>query len=111
MHKQKICITTPEFPPRQWGGLARTVERVARHARDIGFDVHVACFSVDPQNPILLDENRETLQQNGIIVHFLTVAKEQMTDLEREIWDCPHTLTLQMMYQSLEMLHQTENFD
>ncbi|MGO9122439.1 MAG: glycosyltransferase [Desulfomonilaceae bacterium] len=111
MHKQKICITTPEFPPHQWGGLARTVERVACHARDIGFDVHVACFSIDPQNPILLDENRETLQQNGIIVHFLTVAKEQMTDIVLEIWDCPHTLTLQMMYQSLELLHQTEKFD
>ena len=34
-----------------------------------------------------------------------------MTDHEREIWDCPHTLTLQMMYQSLEMLHQDEKFD
>jgi glycosyltransferase involved in cell wall biosynthesis len=111
MHKQKICITTPEFPPHQWGGLARTVERVAQHARNIGFDVHVACFSIDPENQILLDENRETVQQDGIVVHRLTVAKEQMSDLEREIWDCPHTLTLQMVYQSLEMLHQAENFD
>jgi L-malate glycosyltransferase len=110
MHKQKICITTPEFPPRQWGGLARTVERVACHARDIGFDVHVACFSIDPENQILLDENRETRLQDGIVVHRLTLAKEQMTDFEREIWDCPHTLTLQMMYQSLELLHQTEKF-
>ncbi len=111
MHKQKICITTPEFPPHQWGGLARTVERVAQHARNIGFDVHVACFSIDPENQILLDENRETVQQDGIVVHRLTVAKEQMSHLDREIWDCPHTLTLQMVYQSLEMLHHAENFD
>ena len=111
MHKQKICITTPEFPPHQWGGLARTVERVAFHAKNIGFDVHVACFNIARQNPILLDENRGTRHQKGITVHLLTVAKEPLTDIDREIWDCPHTLTLQMMYQSLEMLHRAEKFD
>jgi L-malate glycosyltransferase len=111
MNKPKICITTPEFPPRQWGGLARTVERVARHARNMGLEVHVACFTIDPEGVVLLDENRKTEEVQGILVHHLTVGKEQMTDPEREIWDCPHTLTLQMMYQSLEMLHQDENFD
>ena len=34
-----------------------------------------------------------------------------MTDPEREIWDCPHTLTLQMMYQSLDMLYKDQEFD
>ncbi len=34
-----------------------------------------------------------------------------MADRDREIWDCPHTLTLQMMYQSLEMLDRDEDFD
>jgi glycosyltransferase involved in cell wall biosynthesis len=34
-----------------------------------------------------------------------------MADSGREIWDCPHTLTIQMMYQSLEMLHQEKRFD
>ncbi len=24
---KKICIATPEYPPEQWGGLARTVQR------------------------------------------------------------------------------------
>ncbi len=43
---KKICIVSPEFPPRQWGGLARTVGKVAIHARDMGLQVHVAHFSV-----------------------------------------------------------------
>lgn len=111
MNKPKLCITTPEFRPQQWGGLARTVERVARHARTVGLEVHVACFIIDPEGVVLLDENRVTEEAQGIVVHRLTVGKERMTDPDREIWDCPHTLTLQMMYQSLEMLHQDEKFD
>jgi glycosyltransferase involved in cell wall biosynthesis len=87
------------------------VERVARHARNMGLEVHVACFTVDPEGVVLLDENRVTEEIKGIFVRHLTVGKEKMTEPEREMWDCPHTLTLQMMYQSLEMLHQEENFD
>jgi L-malate glycosyltransferase len=111
MNKQKLCITTPEFPPQQWGGLARTVERVAGHARNMGLEAHVACFTIDPEGVVLLDENRKTEEVDGIFVHHLTVGKERMADVEREIWDCPHTLTLQMMYQSLEIIHQEEKFD
>ena len=111
MNKPKLCITTPEFPPQQWGGLARTVERVARHAGNMGIEVHVACLTIDPEGVVVLDENRTTEEMGGLLVHHLTVGKEEMTDPEREIWDCPHTLTLQMMYQSLEMLHKDEKFD
>jgi len=109
--RPKICIATPEFPPQQWGGLARTVERVSRHARDMGLEVHVACFTIDPEGLVLLDENRQTQELDGISVHRLKVGKERMTDSGREIWDCPHTLTIQMMYQSLEMLHRDKGFD
>ncbi|MBI4965924.1 MAG: glycosyltransferase [Desulfomonile tiedjei] len=108
---KKICIATPEFPPEQWGGLARTVERVARHAADMGLDVHVAHLVVDSTGPVLLDENRETRTVGGITVHRIRVGKETMTDSPRELWDCPHNMTLQMMYQSLEMLHRDEGFD
>ena len=44
--RKKVCITTPEFPPAQWGGLARTVERVATHVADMGLEVHVAHLEV-----------------------------------------------------------------
>ena len=108
---QKICIATPEFPPEQWGGLARTVERVARHAAAMGLDVHIAHLVVDPRGPVLLDENRETRTINDITVHRIRVGKETMADSPRELWDCPHNMTLQMMYQSLEMLRQEEQFD
>ena len=109
--RKKICIVTPEYPPHQWGGLARTVERVSRHVRDMGLDVHVANFTIDSDSLILLDENRKTTDIDGIQVHRLTVGREKMPDSDRGIWDCPHTLTVQMMYQSLEMLNRNEQFD
>ncbi len=109
--RKKICIVTPEFPPHQWGGLARTVERVSRHARDMGLDVHVANFTIDADSLVLLDENRRTAEVDGIRIHRLTIGRERMLDRGREIWDCPHTLTVQMMYQSLEMLNRVEQFD
>lgn len=109
--RKKICIVTPEYPPHQWGGLARTVERVSWYVRDMGLDVHVAHFTIDSDSLILLDENRKTVGIDGIQVHEMTVGKEKAPDSNRDIWDCPHTLTLQMMYQSLEMLNRDEQFD
>jgi glycosyltransferase involved in cell wall biosynthesis len=109
--RKKICIATPEFPPEQWGGLARTVEKVARHAADMGLDVHVAHLVVDPVGPVLLDENRETRRVDGLTVHRIRVGKEALAESARELWDCPHNLTLQMMYQSMVMLHQDQGFD
>jgi len=109
--KKKVCIATTEFPPEQWGGLARTAGRVAQYVRDMGLEVHVAQFSVDASSPVLLDENRETLSADGIVVHRVRVGKDRSLDFPREIWDCPHNLTIQMMYQSLEMLHHDVEFD
>lgn len=109
--RRKICLVTPEYPPDQWGGLARTVERVSIHARDMGLETHVAQFGVDPVNLVLLDENRVSEEIDGITVHRILVGKQRMNDVSREIWDCPHTHTLRMMYQSLEILHAAEGFD
>jgi L-malate glycosyltransferase len=111
MARTKVCITTPEFPPAQWGGLARTVGRVARHAANMGLEVHVAHLEVAENAFVLLDENRQSRSTEGITVHRLTVGKEKIANPQRSLWDCPHTLTLQMMYQSLEMLHRAEGFD
>jgi L-malate glycosyltransferase len=108
---KRICITTPEYPPEQWGGLARTVGKVAVHARDLGLDVHVAHLVVTPEPLVLLDENRETREIHGITVHRVRLARDRLTGEERDLWECPHTLTLQMMYQSLEMLHSDYAFD
>ncbi|MGB6067547.1 MAG: glycosyltransferase [Desulfomonilaceae bacterium] len=109
--RTKVCIATPEFPPGQWGGLARTVERVAHHAANMGLEVHVAQFETAEQDFVLLDENRQSRRLGGITVHRLAVGRERIIDSQRSLWDCPHTLTLQMMYQSLEMLHRQEAFD
>jgi L-malate glycosyltransferase len=108
---KKICIVTPEFPPEQWGGLARTVDRVAHHGAALGLEVHVAHLVVDRGGPVLLDENRTTQLAGPVKLHRIRVAKEPIIEAERELWDCPHTLTLQMMYQSVEMLHLDEGFD
>lgn len=108
--KPKICVVTPEFPPDQWGGLARTVDRVARYVRDMGIEVHVAHFTVVDQAPVLLDENYQSREVDGLVVHSITVGKERPTGAAPELWDCPHNLTLQMMYQSLDMLHSKHEF-
>ncbi|MBM4327709.1 MAG: glycosyltransferase family 4 protein [Deltaproteobacteria bacterium] len=108
---KRICIVSPEYPPGQWGGLARTVQKVSLHAADMGLDVHVAHFTVAQSPVVLLDENRESELIDRVTVHHLLVGREHVRDSDRELWDCPHTLTLMMMYQSLEMLHQEFRFD
>ncbi len=107
--RTRICITTPEFPPDQWGGLARTAERVARCAEQSGLEVHVAVFQVAEGPVVLLDENRVDSEREGLAIHRITLGRERIPEA-RELWDCPHNLTLQMMYQSLEMLHRDVGF-
>jgi glycosyltransferase involved in cell wall biosynthesis len=107
----KICIVTPEYPPDQWGGLAVTVERVARHICDMGMEVHVAHFTVTDEDLLLLDENRHDDVIDGIIVHRLWAGKEDLSGRPLTMWDCPHTRTFKMMHQSLELLHNAESFD
>jgi len=106
----RLCLTTPEFPPRCFGGLARTAERVAGHARDLGFEVDVVDFRVVDGPQPLLDENRRTLERGGVTVHEILLGRERFPDGDRSLWDCPHALTLQMMYQSLELLHRKRRF-
>lgn len=106
----KICITTPEYPPQQWGGLARTVGKTASHVRAMGLQVHVAQFEIRNYPHVFLDENRTTYESDGITVHRIEVGREKIDAQNWSIWDCPHNLTLQMMYQSLELLHAREKF-
>ncbi len=104
-------MVTLEYPPDQWGGLARTVENVAHHVRDMGLEVHVAYMTVLEDATVLLDENRKDENRAGIHVHRLQVGRESISDRPLTIWDSPHTRTFKMMYQSLELLHNAEQFD
>jgi glycosyltransferase involved in cell wall biosynthesis len=111
MNNKKVCMVTLEYPPDQWGGLARTVENVAHHVRDMGLEVHVAYMTVLEDSTVLLDENRKDENRAGIHVHRLRVGRESISDRPLTIWDSPHTRTFKMMYQSLELLHNAEQFD
>lgn len=108
---KKACIVTLEYPPDQWGGLARTVERVARHISKMGIDVHVAHFLMTEEQEVLFDENREDIHADGAIIHRLKAGMEDLSGRQPAIWDSPFTRTFKMMYQSLELLHIEQNFD
>jgi len=107
----KICIVTPEYPPDNWGGLARTVERVAYHACCLGMNVHVAHFAVLDDSVILLDENRATRMEQGVTVHRIKVTRQRILEGYRGVGDSPHIRAVKMLYQSLEILHEEERFD
>ncbi len=107
----KLLIVTPEFPPEQWGGLARTVSKVAVHSLNMGFETHVACLTVGSDKVVLLDENVKASVFNGIKIFNIMVGKENYHETRRDIWDCLHNLSLQMMFQSLEFLEKKEKYD
>jgi len=107
----KICIVTPEYPPDQWGGLARTVKNVSLHIQNMGIAVHIAHFIFTDESIILLDENREDELVGEIMVHRLSIGKEDFSNRSYTMWDSPYTRTFKMMYQSLELLHNAESFD
>jgi len=107
----KICILTPAFPPESWGGLARTAERVARHACSLGADVHVAAFSVVADPLVLLDENRRTTRRDGITLHRLELGRFEYPQEYLGWGDSPHTRAIKTLYQSLEILHAAERYD
>ncbi len=107
----KLLIVTPEFPPEQWGGLAQTVFRVAVHSLNMGFATHVARLTVEPDKIVLLDENVKVNVFKGVKIFDIIVGKQKYNEARRDIWDCPHNLSLQMMFQSLEVLQKKENYD
>lgn len=108
--RPKVCLATPEFPPEQRGGLARTAARVARHLAGFGLEVHVAHLVVREGPPPLLDRNHATRREGGLVVHRLEVGAEPRDPARRQGWDCEHTLSLRMMFESLARLHQEQGF-
>ena len=106
----RACLTTPEYPPMLWGGLAQAVRRVARFVSEMGWDVHVANLYTEDARPGLLDEIVESTIENGVMVHRIRIGREQ--DLPRNsLWDCPDSLSIRLMYHGLERLHRQYHFD
>lgn len=110
MTRHRICLVTPEYPPEHRGGLARTAARVARHVAGFGLEVHVAHLVVRDGPPPRLDHDRATRWEDGLVVHRLEVGAEPRDPAARQSWDCEHTLTLRMMFESLARLHQEHGF-
>ncbi len=108
---KKICLVTPEFPPGTYGGLSRTAGRVADHLSTAGLDVHVVHATVAEGMPPLLDENDRIRRQGDLVIHEITLGRESSSGAQRNLWECPHTLSLVMLFESLQILHRREDFD
>jgi len=110
MGRLRVCMTTPEYPPMYWGGLAQAVQRVARFLSEMGLEVHVVNLYTEPSPPGLLDEIVESTAENGVMVHRIPVGREQ--DLSgNTLWDSPDTLSVRLMYHCLERLYREYEFD
>jgi glycosyltransferase involved in cell wall biosynthesis len=108
---KKICLVTPEFPPANYGGLSRTAVRVADHLSTAGLEVHVLHATVVEGMPPLLDENDRVRRQGDLVIHEVGLGRECFHEKQRSLWECPHTLSLVMLSESLEILHRREDFD
>ena len=51
-----------------------------------------------------------TEPRQGVILHTLYIGREPLPADGPSLWDCPHTLTLRMMFQSLERLLDEHDF-
>lgn len=106
MHPSLLLIT-PEYPPARWGGLARTVGRVARALANSGRRVRVLHFFAEDGPAPTLDEHIRTRRDGPVIVHDARLGREFFPQ-GPSLWDCPHTLTLAMLYETLELIHRRE---
>ncbi|MDJ0705005.1 MAG: glycosyltransferase [Leptolyngbyaceae cyanobacterium MO_188.B28] len=109
MNTPRVCITTLEFPP-DIGGVGESVHRIAQMLLALGYQVHVAVFRATFraerekasagkfQRP-----SRQTVEQDGIIVHRLQPAIRSTTAREQDY--------LHDLYSQLKSLHQQYQFD
>jgi len=106
----RVCMTTQEYPPMFWGGLARAVRRVALFVADMGWEVHVANLYEDQTPPGLLDEIVESSNEDGLMVHRVRIGREGDPP-RKTLWDSPNDLSIRLMHLSLERLHRKHEFD
>ncbi|MGD1808814.1 glycosyltransferase [Dapis sp. BLCC M126] len=105
--KKKVCLTTLEFPP-DVGGVGESVYRIARMLLELDYDVHVAVFHANKRKKNIQRSTRQTIQQDGILVHRLTAAL-RTTELYS-----PSVMIMEYrseIYFQLKQLHQQFNFD
>ncbi len=107
----KVCLVTPSFPPRHWGGLAASAGRVAAYAAGLGLEVHVALARPGPPDSLpRLDELGRDEARDGLTIHHLTLPGPQFDPARRQPWDDAHGLTLRALGQTLELLHRRHGF-
>ena len=71
----QICITTNEYPP-DYGGVGRSVERIAAMLKSLGHEIHIAVFNSGSrycQNGFKRASTQSSIQ-SGITVHRLISA-------------------------------------
>ena len=105
--KRKVCLTTLEFPP-DVGGVGESVYRIARMLLELDYEVHVAVFHFNKKRKTIQRAHRQTMAQDGILVHRLKAAIRTTE---------PYTPSIMIMdyrseiYFQLQRLHQQFNFD
>ncbi len=107
--KQKICITTLEFPP-DVGGVGESVYRIAQMLVAVGYEVHVAVFRAIFRNERELAASGEyrrtscqTSERDGIAVHRIQAAIRSTVAKEQDY--------LSDIYDQLSILHRRYEFD
>lgn len=103
--RQKICITTLEYPP-DVGGVGESVQRISHFLTQAGYEVHVAVFR--SKQRLVSDNSRrrascDTTLQDGVFVHRIKSAvRMDSTEIQDFFGD---------VYFYLKLLHQQYHFD
>ncbi len=105
--KQKVCLTTLEFPP-DVGGVGESVCRISRMLLDLGYEVHVAVFHFNIRKKNLQCSSCETTEQDGILVHRLTAAVRSTEMYTPSVMIMDYRSEI---YFQLRHLHQQFDFD
>ncbi|NJN87024.1 MAG: glycosyltransferase family 4 protein [Leptolyngbyaceae cyanobacterium SL_7_1] len=106
MTRQKVCITTLEFPP-DVGGVGESVYRISQMLVELGYDVHVAVFHSKHRKASGQSPERagyRTTEQEGITVHRIRSAMRSTEDAAVQDYLCE-------VYTQLKALYQRYQFD
>ncbi|NEO58668.1 MAG: glycosyltransferase family 4 protein [Okeania sp. SIO3B5] len=107
MMKQKICLTTLEFPP-DVGGVGESVYRIARMLLELNYEVHVAVFHFSKRKKTIQRAKRKTIEQDEILVHRLRAAVRTTEQYTPGIMIMDYRSEI---YFQLQLLHKQFNFD
>ncbi|NIO06021.1 MAG: glycosyltransferase [Proteobacteria bacterium] len=108
--RPRVCMTTQEYPPMFWGGLAQAVQRVAGFVSEMGWEVHVLNLYEEQGPPGLLDEIVEMTVEDRLVVHRIRIGRER-PPAWMTLWDSNESPSIRLMYQSLERAHLKYDFD